>query len=554
MNQQASVACFVKTFVLLVLVPLLALIDASSFVPSNSKAVLEAMISDSFSTIRGGSDSEQRDIEALCNWAVTQGVYLSEDIQLQEDPKTGEWEVVSKIHSNLAKDEKIIHHQRPRAHPNNEDLLIIQKRVGRLKIPESDVENDEDLKEKLRDEVKEKLRDEDFGVLVKIPPQLVMSSTMLDTSLRQQVKESLVKHGAKSESHCANACLVLVFLQEWSKGKTSLWYPYLQTLPKNLSTGLYWDETEREYARKIGLRSMLKELDSFYEAFQKTLEDLFSDHNYDPQLLQWAFSTVHARGWKASYTSSTGERVSNIVCLGDMFNHGFNGNVCVEQESADSPVLVVLVDVPDITDHGLYLDYGNAEEPHRFPVMFGFCDKSCPTLPALTTMQTFNTSPALYQAAKVFGFVDFSSMVFYTEDGAISDRVWNAMLYKTLIYKLHNTSSSQEEKESIRNSLDVLYKACRKKPHGPMVDSPDTLLALYQEHRKEMIEYLLSDVDYMLHGLGPLPEPMDGDLHPHWNMLREFHEHTQSTFQKVKNQLLEMSGGPKSDAVEQDTS
>lgn len=470
--------------------------------------------------LRGGGDDEgqERDLGSLKDWAVSNGVFLSEDIQLKQDPQTDSWGVVSKLVANLESDEKIIQLYTPK--PNGDVL----QRAGRFKVPE---DGDFDI------------HDKDFGVLMRIPPELVMSSSMLDSPVQQRIKESIKLCGEGLEYFCPNFAMTLVFLEERSKGKASLWYPYFQSLPSKLKNGLYWDDAERDYAMKLGMRSMLETIDQLWEAFQNTL-NMVDPHFYDPQLVKWAFSICYSRSWKAAYTSSTGERVSNLVCFGDLFNHRADFNVIVEQESAESPVTMVQTEPCDDDCDGLYLNYGGFDNPVRFPVIYGFCDTSGLTLPATTIMNSFKTSSALYEAAKIFGFVDdLSTMVFYTNDGAVSDRVWNAVLYRILLDKLHHAQSA-DEKKHITDGLDILYKACRKKPHGPMIDSDDALEALHQTHHQDMVESLLFEVDEVLIALGPLPAKMDEKLHPNWNMLREFHQHLLSTYLQVRNHLLDI--------------
>jgi len=278
---------------------------------------------------------------------------------LQEDKQTGAWGVVSRLHSNLASGERMIVVDRYKPGPEP-GMYEIKKLAGRLKMPQNgDAEEVQPfLVEKTRN-------DENFGVVMKIPPHLVMSSLMLDSSSRNLVRESMAEQGIP-ESAQSSFCLVTVFLDEWSKGRTSIWHPYLQSLPKKLSIGLHWDATERECAEKIGLGSSLKTHESLYEGFQKTLDSVCPGHTYDPQLVKWVFSAVWTRSWKSSYTSSTGEQVVSIVCLGGLFNHRADHNVCIEQDSPDSPVAMVLMDP---CDGDLHLNYGSVENPAHFPVV-----------------------------------------------------------------------------------------------------------------------------------------------------------------------------------------
>ena len=502
---------------------------------------------------------DDRDMASLLTWAKENGVFLSDDIRLEQDKQSGIWGVTSRLAYNVADDERITFLYMP--HNRVPVVGKAQQRVGRMKVPNDNNPNSTSYSNNNAGD----FDCENFGVVMRIPSELVISSTMLKgieynnnvnvkpSSIQERVKGYLRQHydDETASFYYSHFSLVLVFLHEYSKGEKSLWYPYFHSLPKPpLQTVHYWNEREMNYARKLGLTNTFESAYREWEAFVVMLNEILPHATYDPDHVKWAFATCMTRAWKASYKASTGESVYNLVCIADMFNHRYYSNVMYEQDSVDSPVEMIQID-HDSDDDGLYMSYGNTNLA-RFPVIYGFCDTSCPTIPALIIINSFTDDSNILEAAKIFGFTSTDAMVLYTEDGAISDRVWNAILYRILLDELRKAQGSKERLRLIQSELDILYKACRKKPQGPMIellegDEKDALDHLHYKYRQEMIEDISWYVKVMLDSL-PNPEEETKKIledasggenctTSNWNMLREFNEHIRKTYLNVQEHM-----------------
>eukprot|EP00978_Attheya_sp_CCMP212_P010625 scaffold25867_cov55-Attheya_sp.AAC.2 len=366
--------------------------------------------------------------------------------------------------------------------------------------------------------------------ILKIPSDLVLSSSRSAPSSCLEQDEvdfsicSLQKFGM--EEYIPEFFLMMELLSERAKGPMSMWHFWFHSLPKEFSTGLYMDEVERLYV-EVFASDFLKHQEMQWEAFYSTSRELCRRTDslastflsgMDDSVLKWAFSVIFTRSWR------TKDKVpcATIVPIGDMFNHnsGFS-NVWVDQASSDSDVDIrASRDMEPGAD--LYLSYGITQYPARFLVIFGFCDESCPAIFANVTVppSTVETGNELNDDA---GFMDHTKMVFFTANGAISDTVWNAVLYKILLE--HDQSDVAQ----------TFYKACKNNDWDIVVD-------MHTKWGVEVTRFLQSHVEGMLiRTYAPLPPFTREDYveHPRLELIVRYNTFMISVLIKVKKHLEE---------------
>jgi hypothetical protein len=238
----------------------------------------------------------------------------------------------------------------------------------------------------------------------------------------------------------------------------------------------------------------------------------------DDSVLKWAFSVVFTRSWR------TKDKVpcATIVPIGDMFNHNSRfSNIWVDQAHFDSDVDICLSrDVELSAD--LYLSYGITQYPARFLVIFGFCDESCPAIFANVTIPR-STVQTGYELDDDVGFTDYTKMVFFTANGAISDTVWNAVLYQIL---LENDQSDVAQ---------TFYKACKNNDWDIVVD-------MHTKWGVEVTRWLQNHVEGMLtRTYAPLPTFGREDYieHPRLELIVRYNTFMISVLTKVRKHLEE---------------
>ncbi len=292
-------------------------------------------------------------------------------------------------------------------------------------------------------------------------------------NVRDWMKSELESGSQAKQDYLPEFVLVYKLLQEVYMGTDSRWYPWLQSLPTEFSTGLYLDEVERNHAEcmtgdhikmqglqyqacldlfhKLVSSQKSRGINSFIPAefLQWMLALQQNRSNGDASfedLVKWAFSIVFTRSWR-----SPDRTQAQIVPLGDLANHdsqfanlkpGFRQTDGAFQFFVTNDINVVGSASPK-----LYLSYGLTYAPARFLVIFGFCDVTAPFIDAnLDFLQPNGDGewPTI---------LDPSQLVASTLNGALSEEVWIAFLYKflqkrnpELLSQIKNVFENSEER------------------------------------------------------------------------------------------------------------
>lgn len=359
-------------------------------------ALFDAKSADSLNSIAINYD-DQRDVPSLQEWAIDQGVELSDGIELTNNG-FGDWGVSFFGESSLDK---------------GSTLMTIPKS---LILSSSDRESSEDL-------------------------------SALQESVTASMSESNMEYFVPE-------CLLMIrVLQEQEKGEKSHWKPWLDTLPKSFDSGLYFDPLERSHALRLApefLRHQDVQFLSCKLAIQvakdnnlipKEVVDLLNDEDDLESVMKWAFSAVFTRSWR-----SQDGTVANLVPLGDMFNHDSEkANVAPKTTDDGGYQLSLKEDVVNGTS--LFLSYGLTHRPERFLIIFGFTDRSGMYMDAnLTVPEGFS--------------VDRSSLLVSTKTGSLTEEVWALATYNVLLQRDVDmavefaTAQADQDVEAIQQYLD----------------------------------------------------------------------------------------------------
>lgn len=271
--------------------------------------------------------------------------------------------------------------------------------------------------------------------IVSIPDKTVLSSrsTKLSDNEIAECRQCLSQWNGMDQ-YLPEFLLMVHLLDEVSKGQTGFWYPYLNSLPSEFSTGLWMNEIERGYLERLA-PDFLEHQNQQFEAFVNTF-DLLSTPT-DDTILYWAFSVVFTRSWRTPNGKN-----AVIVPIGDMFNHDSrNSNVYVLM--TEDRVQIIMKESA-VRGQTLYLDYGISERPERFLVMYGFFDKSCGKIFLGIPFEEKDMN-----AAESMGFTDCKLVTIDTQQGKLSKTAWDAVLYKVLLE--HSTG---DEAKMLRESIE----------------------------------------------------------------------------------------------------
>jgi len=310
--------------------------------------------------------------------------------------------------------------------------------------------------------------------------------------------------------------LFLKVLKEYENGEQSPYYPWLDAMPRRFSTAVTFDDFEVQCLPPfVGSLSRLDRINfgTFTEALQRVNPDYIRQSTKtDTTAVKWAFNIVFTRCW-----STTKDEVE-IVPMADMFNHAADANVEVKYDQEGNCNVVLTRDVQQ--GEPLCLSYGNPTNPSRFLSTFGFLDES----PPATFCKIMTARPS--KELKNLGY-DFSRMVFYTEDGAIAEEVWDVILFSLL-------ENRPEERQRFY--------------HAHMTMDRQTKVMMQSQYLQETINALLVHVDKTLGELDVLASKMQQegpDGHDNLIMIWRHNEFVRDTFLKVKARLDRMLANEK---------
>lgn len=359
--------------------------------------------------------------------------------------------------------------------------------------------------------------------LLSVPKTLVFNSIDIEKEMEgaplKKALKTLVKR--KLSEHKGELLVFLKILKEVGKGESSAWFDWTQCLPATFSTGVCFDDFEMDclpsFSRTLA-DSERKKLKIFSKC-AKVAESAWANDNIHvgddcDTLFQWVYNVVYTRCWKFSDELDSG--ATELVPMGDLFNHRDPANVAVESNPRSTTVDFILQS-DGATNFSL--SYGLATNSHRFLVVFGFVDE---TMPEIFCQVVF---PEATPEQVVLGCQDRSKMVYGSEDGAISDTIWDSVLYLLL-------ASKPEEQRA-------LYDAHLK---GDLSSKQ----RLRYKYALEISITLRNHVDGTLLELESLEKRIEGakeensSKHPHLPLIKRQNQFLQKVFRQVNGNLADM--------------
>jgi hypothetical protein len=338
-----------------------------------------------------------------------------------------------------------------------------------------------------------------------VPSNLIMSSSRI----RQEMEGSdqvLAELAGKGFGHLAPQFFIWIkVLQEYEKGDDSAWHDWMQSLPRKFDTAVSLDEFEVVCLPPfIGSLSKIEriQLVVFRDALQ-TLDMVSKETKENEDLTKWAYNVVFTRCWGKDNDEY------QLVPMADMFNHGHPSNVGIAYDADGSCEVFLKNDV----DAGspLRLSYGMPTNPSRFMATFGFLDESPPA--------TFCKIMVLKPSQEIINVgYDTSRMLFYTEDGAIAEEVFDVVLYSLL-----------EEYPEVRQ---IFYDAHMK-------GDRDTKGRVHGQFFLEVCTSLKNHVDMTLDTLAQLSDLIDSEIsnYSRLPLIKKHNDLVSVTFMKVKDRL-----------------
>jgi len=347
-----------------------------------------------------------------------------------------------------------------------------------------------------------------------IPAQMILSSAVLEQEFDGYVDPmafGMLKQ--KGYTHLIpKFFLFLKLCMEYEQGENSMYYPWMASFPKKWNTAVAMDSfclsCLPSKLKTICLEER-EQLDAFREALQ-SFEYVSPETKNNDEVMKFIYNVVNTRSWPIM----EGSDVYNIVPVADFLNHGYRDNVELRYDEDGNCEVILIEDVSP--GEPLTLSYGEPTNPAKFLAKYGFLNDDAPA----TYCKLLISAPSA--KLKEIGY-DPSKMLFYTEDGGVSQEVWDAVLFSTL-----------ERTPGAADAKNAFYEAY-------MNEDYETKMAIHQHFQGETVNTLLEHVNKILKEVQDLTDKMyqfNSERHPRLPLLLRHHALVTSTFIKVREYLL----------------
>jgi len=193
------------------------------------------------------------------------------------------------------------------------------------------------------------------------------------------------------------------------------------------------------------------------------------------------------------------------------FNHGSNPNVFITFDNDGNCMASALTDIP--AGSPLTVSYGDTSNPTPLFAKYGFLYNDCQTV--------FCKAMHLKNEIEELGY-DFKDLLFSTQSGDISPKVWDLFLYKIL--------------EQDPNARDNFFVACKTNDEGTKQQYHSQYFAYTLDALKQHVGQIVYDVDR----LSQKAQSYDLNTHPRVPVILAHNNLVRDTFARVQNQLNAM--------------
>jgi len=344
--------------------------------------------------------------------------------------------------------------------------------------------------------------------VLSVPSEMILSSGRIADEFEGYADASIrVLEGKGMQNLYPQFYLFLKIIVEYERGAESPYYPWLAGMPRKWNTAVSMDEFCLSCLPPY-IKSLCQEERDQLEAFREALKafeylDMWAKLNQE--LAKFVYNVVFTRSWE----SSGGDR--KIIPVADMINHGNSPNVELLYDENGSCQVVLIKDVSP--GEPLCLSYGDSTNPSRFLAQYGFLNEA----PA-TYCKILFSNPS--REIQEIGY-DPSKMLFSTENGAISQTVWDVLLYSRL------------EQKRLESDQRAFYQA-------HMSGDEQTKGSIHAKYMKETCGALRRHVDHILAEvaeLGVKTNAFDSSKHPRLPVIKRHNEMVTATFQRVRENL-----------------
>lgn len=306
--------------------------------------------------------------------------------------------------------------------------------------------------------------------------------------------------------------LMVKILAEYDKGQDSLFYPWLNAMPKLFYNGVAM--TDGCFACLPPYASMLAQNERntysrFLNAIRLGYVPLSQETINNDQVMQWAYNIALTRFhevWEPT-------RQKFIAPMADMLNHGSEANCEITVDQVGNFNVAALYDIPPGSP--LTISLGDPTNPTPIFAKYGFLPTDCATI--------FCKAIHLEPQIEELGY-DFKDLLFQTQSGEIAPKVWDIFLYELL-------------RNNDPGAADQFYVACKTNDEDTKKQYHDNYFQYTLDALKQHVYGILGDVE----NLTMKAQSYDLTTHPRVPVIVAHNNLVRDTFTMTAS-LLEQMG------------
>ena len=305
---------------------------------------------------------------------------------------------------------------------------------------------------------------------------------------------------------------VTKILVEYEKGADSIYFPWLNSLPRQFYNGVSMTKVcfrcLPPYAGWLTQNERIN-CSHFTSALKQGYVPLSPETINNKAVCQWAYNCALTRFheiWQP-------QRAKVIGPMADLLNHAAEPNCEITVDYEGNMNVVALFDIP--SGSTMTISYGDPTNPTPLFAKYGFLPQDCTTI--------FCKAMQLQPQIEELGY-DFTELLFQTETGEVAPKVWDIFLYDILQNNDYNASQ-------------LFRLACTSNDEGTKQQYHSEWYSYTLAALKEHVYSILSDAEKLTRKA----QKMDLAKHPRVPVIVAHNQLVSQTF-TMTAQLLESLG------------
>mmetsp|Transcript_31074 Transcript_31074/g.59028 ORF Transcript_31074/g.59028 Transcript_31074/m.59028 type:complete len:472 (+) Transcript_31074:55-1470(+) len=353
--------------------------------------------------------------------------------------------------------------------------------------------------------------------VVFVPADIVLNSLSIQQEFGnslQQAEAAVVQIDQGTEYRLPLFRLMVKILVEYEKGQESMYYPWLNSLPRQYYNGVSMTKacftclppyagwlTSTERINFYHFSTALRQVSDYGPISRNTI--------LNKKVVRWAYNVALTRFHEVWQP----ERAKVIGPVADMLNHSAEPNCEITVDYDGNVNVQALYDIP--AGSLLTISLGDPTNPTPIFAQYGFLPQDCATI--------FCKAMHLDPQIKELGY-DFTDLLFQVETGEIAPRVWDVFLYDIL-------------QKNDPNAAQQFYMACQTNDEGSKQQYAGEYFPYTLDSLKQHVYGIMSDCE----NLTMKAQSYDVNLHPRVPVIVAHNQLVSQTF-AMTAALLEQMG------------